>query len=360
MTSKYLPDETINSVLLSSTSRFVGSIENDSILLTHAWDFQSKFRGLQIHESNPLSRNAFIFCFSTKPVPKVNGSVIPNYAYVGDIICSYLSVFFGKRFDNHGLVQGMGHFHLPDTSEFTIPVNDKLPFNSYAERETFRIPLNLQHFDVFEPIIAGTFIDIKLHRLFATSCKFYLQALQIVEKDPELAYINLITAIEVLSSYQELEKSDLIDEDIFCFLESSRNAENNSIINKIQSQLRSIKKKYIKTIMDFIDDQFFIELSTSEHRFTYTKNNFEKYIKNSYNLRSRYIHTGISFSNWIEPSIRGDDIMVGIPVMEDTEIAKIISESPTFLGLEKIVRYVLLNFLQRNGLNIRESISAKS
>ena len=39
MTSKYLPDETINSVLLSSTSRFVGSIENDSILLTHAWDF---------------------------------------------------------------------------------------------------------------------------------------------------------------------------------------------------------------------------------------------------------------------------------------------------------------------------------
>jgi hypothetical protein len=117
---------------------------------------------------------------------------------------------------------------------------------------------------------------------------------------------------------------------------------------------------YIKTILDFIDDQFFIDLNKGKDRFTYTKDNFEKYIKNSYNLRSRYIHTGISFGNWIEPTARGDDIMFGIPVMEDKETAKIISESPTFLGLEKIVRYVLLGFLEKNGLQIREYLCTKS
>ena len=261
MSSKYLPDDTINSILISSTSRFIGSIENDSILLTHAWDFQSKYRGLQIEESTPISRNAFVFSFSSDPIPKASGAVIPNYSYVGSVICSYLSVLFGKRFDNHGLIQGMGHFHLPDTSEFNIPCNNKLPYNSYEIRNTFGVPLNLEYFNVLEPIISGKFANKKLLNLFSTACKFYLQALQFAEHDSELAYINLITAIEVLSSYQELNKSDLLDTDIYSYLESLRNDENMKVINQIESQLRSIKRLYIKTIIDLIDDQFFIELA---------------------------------------------------------------------------------------------------
>jgi hypothetical protein len=51
------------------------------------------------------SRNAFILSFETPPLEKAVGVAIPDYEPFSMAICCYLSVLYGKRFDNHGPVE---------------------------------------------------------------------------------------------------------------------------------------------------------------------------------------------------------------------------------------------------------------
>ncbi|QKV57486.1 MAG: hypothetical protein HT580_09795 [Dechloromonas sp.] len=45
-----------------------------------------------------------------------------------------------------------------------------------------------------------------------TAGRFYLRALQNFEERPDVAYLNLITAGEVLSNYFNYDKDELLDE----------------------------------------------------------------------------------------------------------------------------------------------------
>jgi hypothetical protein len=75
------PNEIIQQVLLSTTSRFVGEFENDCMLVTHACpDFDDR-SAHERRKEGPASRNAFVFVFRTEEILKAPGVVIPNYAY---------------------------------------------------------------------------------------------------------------------------------------------------------------------------------------------------------------------------------------------------------------------------------------
>jgi len=71
----------------------------------------------------------------------------------------------------------------------------------------------------------------------------------------------------------------------------------------------------------------------------------------AYDLRSRYVHTGGSFGNWISLSLGGinHEVPFGKPVVEDEEFEKILAIAPTYVGLERVVRYCLLTFAKQNG-----------
>src|SRR5688572_27398993 len=71
-------------------------------LLTSAWPAS----GEQIHGNlgiyeNPLSRNFYVLAFK-HPEFQRESVVVPNYTATGDKVCTYLSILFGKRFENHG------------------------------------------------------------------------------------------------------------------------------------------------------------------------------------------------------------------------------------------------------------------
>ncbi|BBI49872.1 hypothetical protein HORIV_22930 [Vreelandella olivaria] len=106
------PDATIHKILISTTSRMVGEFISDDILISHAWQNFTNSSGAIRMEENPVSRSGFIIAFQTEPYRKEAGIAIPDYSPVGEIVCSYLSVLFGKRFDCHGLVEGSG-FSIP-------------------------------------------------------------------------------------------------------------------------------------------------------------------------------------------------------------------------------------------------------
>ena len=77
-----------------------------------------------------------------------------------------------------------------------------------------------------------------------------------------------------------------------------------------------------------------------------------KSMASAYDLRSRYVHTGVPFGSWISLAMSGDnnEIQVGAPIVkEDKELGKLIGHAPTFVGLERVTRYVLLRFAEKHG-----------
>lgn len=181
--SNLIPDRTIQKLLISTTSRFVGHYETEKLVFTHAWpDFYDGSINARISEG-PSSRSAYIAVIRTPPIDP-QAKTLPNYAPWGEIICSYLAVLFGKRFDSHGLVEGTGFFHVPDLSAFNSLCDPRLPQNSHAPRKDLEIPLNLTEVTRIERLLLDESLDPRFERTMQTSAKFYLQALLNAERDP--------------------------------------------------------------------------------------------------------------------------------------------------------------------------------
>ena len=345
------PDETIHKALISTTSRLVGAYESDSILIDHAWpSFSNRLGFARVHE-NPASRSAYLVVFQTEPYEKGPGVVSRNYSLTGEQVCSYLSVIYGKRFDHHGLIESSGSYHVPDLSTFTSLCNPRLPFNSHQERKNFGIPLNLVHFSAVSSIVSGADVDQKLLDRLNTACKFYMRALQTAETDPEASYIQLIMSWETMSHHFEYNREELLDVETLKDLATIEDAfeEGKDISRRLRHRMRSIKRTFVKSLHGLVDDEFFVSKETDLEYGFFKTEDFCKRIGAAYDLRSKYVHSGIPFGRWIAPDIHSLDTQTGRPMGEAREHANILEKAPTLLGLERLIRYCLLVFMDGNG-----------
>ena len=56
---------------------------------------------------------------------------------------------------------------------------------------------------------------------------------------------------------------------------------------------------------------------------------------------------------WIEAEVHA--WQVGQPVVEDKRLGKVLAVAPTFVGLERLVRYCILRLMASRGLLVRDS-----
>ena len=144
------PKETVQKILISTTSRMTGEYENRGLVITHAWpQLRSSSIGMRLAETH-LSRSGYIVAFETPPIEKRPGTLVPDYSPTGDVIASYLAVLFGKRFDSHGVLEGNGLYQIPDLGSYDAPCNPRLPFNSHHARSYFAVPLEINEFSMIE------------------------------------------------------------------------------------------------------------------------------------------------------------------------------------------------------------------
>ncbi|TOB51267.1 hypothetical protein CGK04_12130, partial [Vibrio parahaemolyticus] len=104
---------------------------------------------------------------------------------------------------------------------------------------------------------------------------------------------------------------------------------------------------FCKFLIDCLDDKFF-ERSESKHEYQkLTKTDIKQRLKAAYNLRSKYVHAGKTPSGWMSVDYLNDneEIIFGAPVLQDKEMKKTLKRSPTFIGMERIIRYSLLKFI---------------
>lgn len=347
------PSETTQRILISSTSRFIGEYESDAALLTHAWpqlyDGKSSFR----LSEGPMSRNGYAFSFRTPETEKAAGVVIPTYEHVGEFVCPLLSLLFGKRFDSHGTFETNGRFAIPVLTEFSEPTRPTLPQNSHKPRSDIAVILDLGQVARIEPILLGDGSSAAARSLNAAS-KFYWQALRSAESDSETAYLNLITAGEILSNVHRPVDEDLLDNTVKEILARIRTSLPGGVkaARVLSGRMRQIKRRFVAAISDLADDQFFAKDPSIPNGRCLTPEMFSQRIAAAYDLRSRYVHTGLSFGKWVSPVLSHDlgEVQIGRPMVGDEELATLIETAPTYLGLERTIRYCLFRFAERHEL----------
>lgn len=350
------PSETIQHALLSTTSHLVGEFENDCMLVTQAWPGFGDRMAFARHTEGPISRNAFVFVFRTSEIKREAGTIVPDYTYLGEVLCAYMAVLYGKRFDNHGLLQGTGHFHVPSLAEFNQLCRHDLPHNSHRPRPDFSIPLDLTEMVRIESLFLNSQgIGEAFRTTFRTCSRFYLQALQNIERNPEVAYLHLITAGEILSNHYTYPLEELLDDALtkaFSMI-ANRMEEGARLVKFLAGRLYQVRRRFVKTLENLVDDSFFSRFEGATADWALRRESFSRCMAAAYDLRSRYVHTGIPFGHWVSHgSPMNSEVMVGRPVTNDRKLSDILSRAPTLVGLERVIRYALLRAAEAQGVPI--------
>jgi hypothetical protein len=355
-TSVLRPDETIQKFLISTTSRFVGEHVTETLELNHAWPGIGDVAAAQRLDPGPLSRSAYVLLLRTSPLNKQVGAMIPRYDHIAEIVCAYLCVLFGKRFDSHGSLEWSGMFGVPNMTAYATPCVPQLPWNTHRPRTDGQLELNLTEFRRFAPLLDESLHEPKRLEAFVGAARFYGRALQAAESDPEVAYLHLITAGEVLAAATDVDASTLIDDQIAADLSAIEGGlpDGPRIAKRFRGRLRQIKRRFVATIDDLVDPAFFERTEATEPWAALKAETFRKALGAAYNLRSRHVHIGAAFGRWINPTRLQclNEVQFGQPVVDDQDWAKVLATAPTFIGLERILRYSLLQFAGRLGADI--------
>ena len=359
------PDKSIHKFLISTPSRFVGEFESPDLLITHAWSsFQNDRNALGLRPG-PYSRNYFVIVCR---IPPPENQLRPNYRQLGERFCASLGFLFGKRFDFHGLIESDGMFHAPDLSNIRpVELSDSGPYNHHC-RKDLEIELDLSHFGKISRLfLGGTVSQDFLNVLFAAA-RFYHRSLQIFDLEPDAAYLDLITCGEILCNHTNYPDSTLYDPDVLEALDKlwvvPDGGEEAS--GRLKGNLWQIKRKFTRTIVDLLNDYFFTNteaghqagsLRTSATNPLWREGKeqitIEKRIKAAYDLRSLYVHPRMDFSLYVLPM--GpilNETQVGMHQLDSTKMQNTVFLAPTYLGMERIVRYCLVRFTHLHGITI--------
>jgi len=350
MNSRLRPQPRINKYLLSSSAKIYGIYESDDLLISHALpDLMNTQPGRRAPEEGPTYRTYFVASFENAE-PAETGenarSAVPNFHWFGDFLAVSLAIFFGKRFEHHGLIETQGFFCMPSITAREIVAYELPQFNS-TPRADYGNDLNLTRLCEVAPLLMNQANETDL-RAFFTAGRFYLRALHMLEEQPEAAYLDLVTVGEVLSNQYAYTEDELFDQQMRALLAKINTLLDPADANQIRKRLFQVKRRYVLTLKKLVSEDFF---KVSESKAEYgrlRKEDFEKNISASYDLRSRYVHMGTSFGSSVtllRSEFAERAVVISKPHDDDKDFEKILWRAPTLLGLERIMRRALLQFL---------------
>jgi len=315
-------------------------------LVTHAFPnfFDNFFNYTQLQSQlvqGPYSRSYYVI--STTVRQSEHGEQ-PSFDphMIGDLA----SVWFGKRFDLHGEIERSGCFWMPYGAELSPTRLSVLGAYNHQPRKDLQIPLNLV--ELSTPIMlfsnGAPHVDT-----FWKASSFYARSLRAFEDDPEVAFLHLISALEIIASQMVFPEDKLFDAEILADLKAitDNTPDGATVAQRIKSRLFQIRKRVVLAALELTNDTFFAGSESREQSVALTKERLEGNVQAAYDVRSSHIHRGGRFSLWVDP--QGgmlNEIQLGKPFVPgaDKELADNLSRMPTFLGLERLVRFMTLRF----------------
>lgn len=189
------------------------------------------------------------------------------------------------------------------------------------------------------------------HQRFILAVRLYHRALLLIEEQPDLAYLNLISAIETLCQDHDIGKitiSDL-DQEIAELMDSMENKDlRNKIEQAILKRERFIGRRFVAFIIDHTDEDFWTKEKRPEHGRIEPKD-LANLLKRIYERRSRTLHTGEPFpASIFSPPIMGAEIDFSLNVIKGEKKWEPKDFIPHPYFFERLVNHVLKTFLEKN------------
>jgi hypothetical protein len=334
----------IHKGLLSSPARFVGAYEDDTILLTHAWPSLSdptQVARMATHNEN--SRHYYVLAFETPPQKIAPGVLLDDWTWVLRFATVALSIFFGKAFDTHGLIEGGGMFHVPEIKTSITPYPQFPPYND-DPRVDVAGDLNFARCGWLTRWLTSTSDAM---RSVNTAGKYYLRALRSFGHDATSAYVDLVMAGEILTDRHAMSEEELYDAELRAVLDKLTPKE----ANLIKKRLFQVRRKFAAGLHSHLNAGFFRRTEAKgplAERSRLVDTDIEKRLKAAYDVRSQYVHAGRNFGG--HPHSMQDwrnEIQIGKPVTGSDALDDGLWWAPTFLGLERVIRFGLLRVVHK-------------
>jgi len=292
---------------------------------------------------------------------EAGGSILfPEYLIYAELLSDLAAVWYGKRFDVHGKLQQHGGFFLPAMTQFgPTPHPEAGPFN-HRSRKDLDIELNWDNFlTPFQLFVryGEDEADDNLLGAFWNATRFYSRALRAFCNDPEVAFFHLIVSMEMLANAVEMTDEQMFGGDNLELLEKIRTQVGVNEAKEVQKRFRQLRRR-VAASAEILTNRHYFQGSEARHDFgRITEGDLSRRVKAAYDLRSKYAHGGARFGSWLQIfSGLEEEIQHGVPVIKDKELKKLITDAPTLIGLERLVRFMILRFGHTRILKIHSGL----
>lgn len=279
------------------------------------------------------------------------------------------SLFMRKRFT-------LGPMVREDTEPIRIYAGLK-SINGYidmdvicGETDTIGDSANLDELSKWLPLVDNILPTLK--DKFILAVRFYHQAIEIIETATDMAYINLVSSIETLCQdlSTETKKLEEIDQGLAAAIKKISSCDLRKDIEKrILKREPFIQNKFVNFIKNNIDASFWTYNKRPQHG-RIEPVDLDRILKNIYQQRSNFLHSGTPFPEYIYLTDRMPDIShlkydqayimhrlyqeeipVGLGITSGSRSWQPSEYIPYPHFFERLVRHVLLNYLKRNQQN---------
>lgn len=315
-------------------ARIVGELTHGPYYFT-IWEISDKREGEE--RKLCLRIGEKVFSNDEQPWKSATRSGFYHGGGIGDELVALASLFLRRRFKLGPIVRWDDSPRLLSMSE------------GWIDKPLVAGQSNLVELSEWLNLIEG--LDSTYHQRFILAAKLYHQALLLIEQQPDIAYLNLVSAIEVLSGKTEIKKPLLSDLDAELG-ELVQSVENEKLRSQIEQAILKRqpfhRRRFVAFILDHIEEDFWLEEKRPEQG-RIDRDDLGNLLRRIYDQRSATLHDGKPFPATVfHPPMMGAEIDFGdsIIVGEKAWESKDFVPYPQFF--ERLVNHVLKSFVKRN------------
>ena len=334
--------------LISTPSQFIHSFASDELSVIQLPSNVGDYAHLS--HSGPFERHFYALTINTCATDReyVRKLELDPMTVVG-----LFSLWFGKHVRNHGPIVLDGGWMLPDM--LSMHPNPYFAHAIYSGVHTKPLtrPCDWRSLESLLPIIQELKAAGTDESPIMAAAKCYSEALRLLPLDREIAFFRLIQAIECVSGKSQYTDEERFshDEQLWTYLKWLEQLDDETgkrCAAFVKNRLYQVARGVWLWLDKRIDGDFF----TAES-YALADDNLKACVSGAYTLRSKYVHGGAAFADFIDPTDGRCGSLETIPdsfleACQDKDLRKTLARCPSFLGLERLVRYGLTKELSAN------------
>lgn len=356
--------EHIGSYVISSPSYFVGDLKTDEMRIDHLWpDFSDKNALEEKLQNAATYRHRFVVSVKLAEQVLDDGSKnLISQQFKGQQIATLASVWYGKSFSSLGALLERAMFFLPRNQSPAPAYLKSVPTFNDSPRKDLGIELNWTNFGTPLSILKVNPANSDHISAFWNAARLYRTALSYFEIDAEVSFFLLISALECLGEISELSDNELFDSQLLADLNTIETTatDGNAIVKRLKGRLFQVKRRVGWLTTKYLNEVFFLGTESKEAFATLNRGDFPKAILQAYDLRSKYAHRGAIFGLLIEPmrQLNNEKLIGNSSMMQGREVVATLPKgSLTFLGLERLTRFIILAFCHNRVMTLDDRLA---